>query len=310
MTAPFPPPVDRAPAALVAVLHEAGPRASVFAELLCGDRRRSDAVLAGTIQGLAAELAHGPVARWNRRFWTLLVASPDLRTVGRLPPSLPRPVAALPQAMRMVVLLRLVAGLDTAEAAAVLGIPTQRYARALRRALPRTADGALDKLAWQALVAECEARVRDARHARAEHLDRLFAMAAAGSAPAPTQRLRRLPLLKLAVAACAVAFAATWLVHGDRDGDPFVRVTALPTASAPASTFDGDTALLTDPDFEALADPRDQALATDLDLYAWYAARLATEAGPGTPAVFPDAALPASTTPAATTLPLVPRAPR
>lgn len=309
MTAPFPPPINRAPAALVAVLHEAGPRASVFAELLCGDRRRSDAVLAGTVHALAAELAHGPVARWNRRFWVLLVASPALRGVERLPPSVPRPVAALPPALRMVVLLRLVAGLDAAEAAAVLGVPTQRYARALRRALPRTADGVLDRVAWQALVAACDARVREALDARAGHLDRLFAIAAGGT-PAPARRSRRLPLLKLGLATCAVAFAATWLVHTDRDRDPFVRVTALPAAAAPASTFDGDTALLTDPDFDALVDPRDQALATDFDLYAWYAARLATEAGPGTPAVFPDAALPASPTPHATALPLVPRASR
>ncbi|HMB43185.1 MAG TPA: sigma factor-like helix-turn-helix DNA-binding protein [Luteimonas sp.] len=310
MTAPFPPPVDRAPAALAAVLHEAGPRASVFAELLCGERRRSDAVLADTVHALAAELAHGPVARWNRRFWTLLVASPALRGVDRLPPSVPRPVAALPPALRMVLLLRLVAGLDTAEAAAVLGVPIQRYARALRRALPRAADGALDRVAWQALVAACDARVRDALDARAEHLDRLFAMAAGSGAPAPARGSRRLPLLKLALAACAVAFAATWLVHTDRDRDPFVSVTALPAAASPASTFDGDTALLTDPDFDALADPRDQALATGLDFYAWYAARVATEAGPGTPAVFPDAALSASPTSPATTLPVVPRASR
>jgi len=104
-----------------------------------------------------------------------------------------------------------------------------------------------------------------------------------------------------------VAFAATWLVHGDRDGDPSVRVVALPAPASPASTFDGETAVLTDPDFDALVDPRDHALAADMDFYAWYAARVATEAGPGTPAVFPDAALPA---PTASSLPMVPHAAR
>ena len=295
MTAPSPLPVDRAPAALAAVLHEAGPRASVLAELLCGDRGRADGVLADAVQTLARELAHGPVARWNHRFWALLVASPVLRDCDRLPASVPRAVAALPPGLRMVLLLRLVAGLDTEQAAAVLGIPTPRYARALRRALPRTPDGALDRTAWQALVVACDARVRQALDARAGRLDRLFAMAA-GSAEAPRARWNRslgLPLLKLALAACAVAFAATWLVRPDRDDDPFVRVAALPAAAPPASTFDGDTAVLTDPDFDALVDARDQALATDMDLYAWYAARLAAEAGPGAPAVFPDAALPA-----------------
>jgi hypothetical protein len=299
--------VDHAPAALVAVLHETGPRASVLAEMLCGNRGRGDAVLSATVHTLARELAHGPVGRWNRRFWTLLVASPALRDGGRLPAAVPRAIAVLPPGLRMVLLLRLVGGLDTAEAAAVLGIPTQRYARALRRALPRTPDGSLDRAAWQALVAACDGRVRQALDARVGHLDRLFAMAAGPGTRVPSIRSRRLPLLKLALATCAVAFAATWLVRPGPDGDPFVRVVALPAAASPASTFDGDTAVLTDPDFDALVDPRDQALAADMDFYAWYAARVATEAGPGVPAVFPDAALPA---PAATSLPTVPRASR
>ena len=299
--------VDRAPAALVAVLHDAGPRASVLAELLCGDRRLSEAVLADTVRTLARELAHGPVARWNRRFWTLLVAAPALRGSGRLPAVVPRAIAVLPPGLRMVLLLRLVAGLDTGEAAAVLGVPTQRYARALRRALPRTPDGSLDRAAWQALVAACDAHVRQALDARAGHLERLFAMSAGSGARAPSTRSRRVSLLKLALATCVVAFAATWLVHPDRDGDPFVRVVALPAAASPASTFDGDTAVLTDPDFDALVDPRDQALAADMDFYAWYAARVATEAGPGAPAVFPDAAIPA---PASMSLPTVPHASR
>lgn len=307
MTAPSPPTVDRAPAALLTVLHEAGPRASVLAELLCGDRGRADAVLAGAVQALARELAQGPVARWNRRFWTLLVASPALRRAAHLPPSVPRAIAALPPGLRMALLLRVVARLDTEEAAAVLGVTTQRYTRALRRALPRTPDGSLDREAWTALLAACDARIRQMLDVRAGRLDHLFAAAARPVARAPSVRPLRLPLLRLAVAACAVAFAATWLVHADRDGDPSVRVVALPAAASPASTFDGDTAVLTDPDFDALADPRDQALAADLDFYAWYAARLAAEAGPGAPAVFPDAALPAAN---ATPTPVVPRASR
>jgi hypothetical protein len=121
-------------------------------------------------------------------------------------------------------------------------------------------------------------------------------------------RAWRPALLKLALATCVVAFAATWLVQADRGRDPSVNVAPLPAAAAPASTFDADSALLTDPDFDALADPRDQALATDADFYAWYAARLATQAGPGTPAVFPDAALPAPPTSPATSLPMVPHA--
>lgn len=305
MTAPFRPVVDRAPAALVAVLHEAGPRASVLAELLCGERRLADAVLADAVQALARELAQGPVARWNRRLWTLLVASPALRRSERLAPSVPPAIAQLPPGLRLVLLLRVVARLDHQEAAAVLGIPTQRYAAALRRALPRTPDGALDAVAWQGLCKTCDMRVRQALDARAGQLDRLFAMAAGSGARTRSIRPLRQPLLKLALAACVVALAATWLVPPARDVDALVRVAALPAAAAPASTYDGDTAVLTDPDFDALVDPRDQALVTDMDLYAWYAARVATEAGPGAPAVFPDAALPA---PTAQSLPMVPHA--
>jgi hypothetical protein len=67
---------------------------------------------------------------------------------------------------------------------------------------------------------------------------------------------------------------------------------ALPAASDPASTFDADTAVLTHPDFDELADAHEQALIENLDFYAWYAARIAG-APEAAPLVFPDAAAPA-----------------
>ncbi|WP_159016992.1 hypothetical protein [Cognatiluteimonas profundi] len=296
MTAPTLPQATGASAALTAVLRETGPRALVFAELLCGEGRQADAAMSAAVQALGRDLVRAPVANWTQHFWTLLVAAPPLRRrqPNRQWPSELRALAPMSAGLRATVLLRAVARLDEAEAAAVLGIPLSLQRRALRRALPRDAHGRVDAAAWRDLLAACERAVRAGTDPRSGRLDRLFAMAAR---PEPTPAGLRpawfAPALWLACGVCVLALAGAWLIHRAGAGDdPSVRAMALPAASDPASTFDAGTAVLTHPDFDALADAREQALVESLDFYAWYAARMAG-APEAAPLVFPDAAAPA-----------------
>jgi hypothetical protein len=52
---------------------------------------------------------------------------------------------------RAVLLLRVVVGLDDAQAAMVFGVEPGEYKLALQRALPQRADGSLDGEAWLAM---------------------------------------------------------------------------------------------------------------------------------------------------------------
>lgn len=306
-----------AAAALTAVLREAGPRAMVFAELLCGDARQADAAMAFAVRALGNELVRAPVVDWTQRFWTLLLAAPPLRQPargGRWPASL-HVLAQLAPGLRAVVLLRILGRLDETAAARVLGIPTARYRRALQRALPRDPQGRVDVAAWQRLVAECRRGLWEGPDPRSGRLDRLFAEAARpGVATAPSAHPSWIPVaLWIALLACALAFGATFLWGPARvEADPQIQATALPAPSDPASTFDADTAVLTHPDFDALVDPGEQALGEHLGFYAWYAAQLAAAPGAdGPPLVFPDAAGPAPMSPDPATRSVeVPGAPR
>ncbi len=299
MTAPTLPLAAGPSAALTAVLRESGPRALVFAELLCGARRPADAAMLAAVRALGSDFARAPVANGTQRFWAVLVAAPPLRRPppgGQWPRGL-EALAGMSTGVRAALLLRTVARLDDAEAAAVLGVPMGLYRRALRRAVPRDADGRLEPATWRDLLSACDRAVRAGPDPRSGRLDRPFAMAARPApAPADPPPAWRVPALWLACGACAVSLAGTWFVH--RSGaidDPSVRAMVLPAASDPASTFDAATAVLTHPDFDALADPREQPLVEDLDFYAWYAARMAG-APEEAPLVFPDAAAPASGT--------------
>lgn len=295
MTASNPPQTVGASAALTAVLRETGSRAIVFAELLCGGGQQAEAAMTAAVLALGKDLARAPVANWTQRFWTLLVEAPALRRRQPNPrwPSGLELLAGMGTGVRAAVLLRAVARLDDAEAAAVLGIPATLYRQALGRALPRDGGGRVDAAAWHGLLSGCERAVRAGPDPRSGRLDRLFALAARPEgtpAGIPTAWMRPVPWL--ACGACALALAATWIVHRTgTDAEPSAQ--ALPAAADPASTFDAGTAVLTHPDFDAIADAREQALVQDLDFYAWYAARIAG-APEGAPLVFPDAGAPAS----------------
>lgn len=309
-----------AQAALAAFLRGVERRGAVFAELQCGDAHCGDSALAAAMRAFHGSAGHEaaavPSSDWPQRFWGLLLAAPVLRR--------PAPGAAWPDALsalaelgngpRAALLLRLVAGLQESEAAAVLGIAPPTYRLALHRALPRHADGSVDKPGWQALVDAARLAIRQLPPTRLARLAQLREAALQHRRP-PSPALRRrpvgvegrgprwrLPVLWSGVVACVLAFAASFFVptSGLRHvgGEPRIQREPLPPASPPASRFDAQTALLTDRDFELLLADGDAGATRDVGFQSWYAAQLAA-AEPGS-AMVPFAAGDTPAAPAST----------
>lgn len=288
----------------------------MFAELQGGDPERGDVALAAALRAFRAHAAALPMADWPRRFWALLVATPQLRgaTPGaRWTPSL-QPLSQVAPADRAALLLRLVAGLHEDDAAAVLGWSPEDYQQALARACPRGAAGQPDAVAWRGLAEAAQQHLRDLPPDRLMRLARLREDALAGTRlpPAATgpQRAppaggigrmpavpRRWRWVMLVLALVAAALAATWFwpstspasrsataaPGGEGLAEAVPALTEpLPAAEAPAARFDAQLAITTHPDFELLADPDGEAIARQADFLAWYIAQAATD--PGMPA--------------------------
>lgn len=260
-------------------------RGAVLAELQCGDAVAGDAALAAAMRAFRLGAAAEPMADWPRRFWTLLLAAPQLR---RPPPDPHWPqdltwLGRLTPAPRAALLLRLASGLDEAEAAAVLAVAPASYRLALRRALPHREDGRADPAAWARLREQVHRRIKTLPAERLAHLARLREAAIAGTAadrhstPAPAWKaLRR--ALWAGFALCVVALAATWAwpwwqLRGGADG---IRLDDL-RAERPAARYDEELALLGHRDFDLLADPAASAAAGDLAFYSWLAAQAPVE---------------------------------
>lgn len=278
-----------APAALTAFLRGIERRGAVFAQLQVGDAATGDRALIAAMRAFRLPAARIPFADWPRQFWTLLLATPELRE---------QPVApawgsgfgflgAIGRGPRAALLLRLVAGLPEAEAAAVLGVARPTYRLALQRALPHGDDGQPDMQGWRMLGEAARHAVRDLSAERMAQLARMREAAAQGrrldlpaaakpardaSAPAPW----RMPAMVAAAAACLLAFAATFLPAFDHQADGArtsrIDIVPLPPAQAPESTFDARSGLLTHPDFDLLAASAGEAAARDPGFYAWLAA--------------------------------------
>ena len=282
-------------AALNAFLRGVERRGVVFAEWQGGDADAGDAALAATLRGFG-EVADGiPFAEWPRRFWAMLLAAPGLRgsasTVAT--PALdaaPGHLARLGGGPRAALLLRLVAGLAEAEAAAVLGVGRPTYRLALQRALPHRADGSPDPDAWRAMSEAAQVALRAVP---AERLQRIALLRdgrrpkprAVATAPAADARPRWLWPASLAVVALTgAALAATWWWPGSRAaGDvqaPRIQTQALPPAAAPASRFDPVLALQTDRDLDLLLAQVTAGDETEMDpaFDAWLVTALANDA--------------------------------
>lgn len=300
------PPSDPAgaPSALAAFLRGIERRGALFAELHCGDATTADLALAQALRVFRDSAGSHSFAWWPRLFWRAVLAAPPLRAGAPQPRWAPQ-FAALGECgsgPRAALLLRLVAGLPDGEAANVLGIAPQTYRLALQQALPRREDGTPDPDAWRALDTAVQDALRTLPAERLAHLARLRQAAAQGRrpdliGPAPPPRAaepdmrRPHPLLRAllwgGVAACALAFTATFFwplswAPGPA-GDPQVRVRALPPAQTPAQRYDPASALLTEPDFELLAQDDAASLPRDPAFLAWLAAgreQAALEADP------------------------------
>lgn len=277
------------PAALTAFLRGIERRGAAFAQLQVGDAEIGDRALVAAMRAFRLPAARLPIVEWPRQFWTLLLATRELREA---------PAAAhwgsgfaffsdLGRGPRAALLLRLVAGLDEVEAAAVLGVARSTYRLALQRALPHLDDGRPDAEAWRMLGESARHAVRDLSVERIAQLARMREAAVLGhkfeaSAHAPPRQavLGRarwvVPAMVATGVATAIALAATFFLPaatGEPDADAGrIQVAPLPGAEAPKASFDSDAALLTHPDFDLLADGSDDVAAHDPGFYAWLAA--------------------------------------
>jgi hypothetical protein len=282
-----------APAALAAFLRGVERRGAVFAELQCGDADCGDAALAAAMRAFREGAAASPIGNWPCRFWGLLLAAPVLRrpVPGARWPDALSALARLGTGPRAALLLRLVAGLQATEAATALGVAPPTYRLALQRALPRHATGTPDEDAWHALAEATQLAIRQLPPTRLARLAQLREAALQDRRPPASVGRRRpavagprprwlLPALWAGVAACAVAFAASFVLPttGLRhdDGESRIQREPLPRAEPPASRFDAQAAVLTDRDFEMLLAEGDADAARDVGFQSWYVAQLAT----------------------------------
>lgn len=279
-----------APAALTAFLRGVERRGAVFAQLQVGDAVVGDRALVAAMRAFRLPAARIPFADWPRQFWTLLLATPELREQPASPSwgSGFGFLGGIGRGPRAALLLRLVAGLPEAEAAAVLGVARSTYRLALQRALPHGEDGQPDTQGWRMLGEATRHAVRDLSAERMAQLARMREAAALGrrldppaappresdpAAPAPW----RTPAMIAAAALTALVFGATFLPFFDNQADQAptsrIEVAPLPPGDAPESRFDERAALLTHPDFDMLADPSaDEPAARDPGFHAWLAA--------------------------------------
>ncbi|TDK27167.1 hypothetical protein E2F46_02850 [Luteimonas aestuarii] len=236
----------------------------MFAELQSGDPAQGDAALGATLRGFAAVAGRAPFAEWPRRFWTMLLAAPALRTAvtPRLRDGPLAVLAGLGGGPRAALLLRLVAGLSEADAAAVLGIARPTYRLALQRALPRTDDDRLDAELWRAMGNAAGQAIRDVPAERIRALSSgPGALRPAPGRQAPVPGARRgwvWPATVVVALLTALALAATWLApdpfaSSDEDG-PRIRTQALPPVATTPTPYDQSLELLTHRDLEQLLD--------------------------------------------------------
>lgn len=263
-----------APTALAAFLRGVERRGAVLAELQAGEAGLGDAALARAMADFRGRALECPMADWPRLFWSELVRQPGLRRAGkvRVPDELP--AASFAPGVRSVLLLRLVAGLDEAAAAQVLGVAPASVRRAIDRLVPRDAQGEADAAAWVRLRQALQQRVRELPTDRALRLSRGREAALVGAAEDffPPPRIRLWPRVAMAVVLVALALGATWWF--DRQAREGVDLVELRPAGRPASRYSATAGLVAHPDFAALADPEAERIARDVAFLSWSAAQV------------------------------------
>jgi hypothetical protein len=142
-----------ATAAIASFLRGVERRAALLAELQCGDAGLGDQALSAAIETFTTNAPATLADEWPLLFWTTLLQTPALNAEVLAPfwHGDFAPLARLDFGTRAVILLRVVVGLNDAQAAGVFGVDPADYKQALQRALPVRADGSLDGEAWLAL---------------------------------------------------------------------------------------------------------------------------------------------------------------
>lgn len=276
--------------ALSAFLRGVERRGAVLAELQAGDATAGDAALAGAMRRFRDEAGDAPMASWPTRFWTLLLAQPQLQQRKEVAVAIEATdrLGELGSGPRAALLLRVAAGLSEEEAAEVLAVGLPAYRLALQRALPHHADGRADPLAWQQLREQIHRRIKTLppdrlvrlSSAREDVLRGIGPAVEAAPEPAAQDRPRWLvPLLWTLLVLCVLGLAATfwpWSAPG-YGADPAgrVQVEPLPEPDSPASRYGEETASVTHRDFAMLADPATETAAKDLAFHSWLAAQQA-----------------------------------
>ncbi|KFN46698.1 sigma factor-like helix-turn-helix DNA-binding protein [Arenimonas metalli] len=273
MPSAAPTPASPAPAssALSAFLRGIERRAFVFVQVQCGRDEVAQAALGRAMRAFREVSAHSPLSAWPAAFWALLVAQAELAEGQSDIPEL----GALSSGPRAALLLRIVAGLDFAHAAQVLGVSEPTYRFALQRALQQLGDAGVSYAVLGALRERLHRQVKTLPPERAEALAELRARVLRDAPepgpvvpPPPSPWRRRLAWIALAL--LALAFAATFWPQTPALAPGGVQ--ALPVEPAPAPMPAGsDADLVTHPDFAQIAAPGDEALAADLALLSWLA---------------------------------------
>lgn len=256
--APVRPAHAGAGSAISAFLRGIERRARVLARLQAGDQDAGDAALADAVRAFAAEAHRQPLAQWPQRFWSALLGTAPLRSAAVGTAGWP----ALAPGPRAALLLRWAGGLDDAAAAQVLGVSAATFRLALHRALDAAGHGAT------ALQAEVDARLASAAEAPPVPGPELMDADADGAIAPPPCAL--LIVLWGLLAACVLAFAATFAAPPEADGDA-TGPTPLPE-SAPAARYTAADGAIVHRDFALLVDADAAAWLDDLEFHAWLAA--------------------------------------
>jgi hypothetical protein len=281
-----------ASSALSAFLRGIERRAFVFVQVQCGQDELAQAALGRAMRAFREVSAHSPLSTWPAAFWALLLAQAELAEGESDIPEL----GALGSGPRAALLLRIVAGLDFAHAASVLGVSEPTYRFALQRALQQLGDAGVSYAVLGALRERLHRQVKTLPAERAESLAELRTRVLQDAPePAPPAAALRSPwprrLACALLALLALAFAATFWPSAPVLAPGGTQ--ALPVEPAPAPMPAGsDADLVTHPDYAQIAAPADEALAADLALLSWLAsgeADAALNAMPEDAAAAPDA---------------------
>ena len=246
-------------------------RAYVFAHVQCGGEREAEIALERTIHAFRTLATVSPLSSWPAGFWSLLLAQEGLSGgVGGVPE-----LVTLGSGPRAALLLRLVAGLDFAHAAQVLGVSEDTYRFALERALQQLGAAGVSYAGLRTLRERLHRQVKTLPDERTRALAALRERALGMPAEVPAGRppVPRPPWLLRALWAAlgvlALVFAGTFIDFGP--GLPPGRTDKLPEETVEPVPTTPAADVVMHPDYAQLAAPDDARIAEDLALLSWLA---------------------------------------